>query len=324
VEFISKAKMTAFGYYAPDRVVSNANLEELVETSDEWIVRRTGIRERRFVAENEFTSDICNSAVEDLILRSGSSVQDVDYIIVATVTPDYSFPSVSSRLQNKLGISKAGAIDISAACAGFVHGLILANALVSSGSYKKVLVVGGETLSKIMDFTDRASCVLFGDGAGAALIEYSEKGAFKAVDSGTFGELGGELFRTGLKTAIGSIEDDSGKIRQNGKAVFKWATSSIPRAIKDMFSCLNLSISDIDWFIPHSANIRIIESISQSLDIDSKKVLASIENFGNTSSASIPLALFPAIAKGQVREGDLALLVGYGGGLVWSATIIQI
>jgi len=324
VEFISKAKIAAFGYYAPKRVVTNEDMENLVETSDEWIVRRTGISQRHFAADDEFTSDMCFHAVEDLIARSGALIKDVDYIIVATVTPDYSFPSVSSLLQDRLGIRKTSAIDISAACAGFVHGLILANALVTSGSYKKVLVVGGETLSKIMDYGDRASCVLFGDGAGAALIEYSEKGSFRAVDSGTFGELGGELFRTGLKTEIGGIQDDTAKIRQNGKAVFKWAVSSIPRAMRDMFSGLNLSISDVDWFVPHSANMRIIEAISESLEIESTKVLSSIAQFGNTSSASIPLALFPEIAKGRVKKGDLVLLVGYGGGLVWSAAIIHV
>jgi 3-oxoacyl-[acyl-carrier-protein] synthase-3 len=324
VKFQSRARITAMGSYAPSDVVTNASLEKIVETNDEWIVRRTGVKERRKAGTNEYTSDICFEAVRDLIRSSDCDIHDVDCIIVATVTPDYHFPSVAAQLQYKLGIAKTGAVDINAACAGFVHGLILANALVTSGSYRKILVVGGETLTKITDYSDRATCILFGDGAGAALIEYSDPGAFMAVDSETFGESGRELFRTALRKDIDGIVDSSGFLRQNGRAVYKWAISTLPDAIAQLLRKADLSVSTIDWVVLHSANLRIVEAVTESAGIPPEKVLESIVQYGNTSSASIPLALVPAFRAGKVKPGQTALLLGYGGGLVWFGVILRI
>lgn len=325
VTFSSKARVTAAGVYAPPQIVTNHDLERVLETSDEWIVRRTGIRQRRASAAGQYTSDLCHEAVRDLAAASGKSLADVDHIIVATATPDYHFPSVAAILQHRLGVQSAGAIDISAACAGFAHGLIYANALITSGTCRKVLVVGGEVLSKAVEPADRSTSVLFGDGAGAVLLEHGEPGSFIAVDCDTQGEYGGSLYRTSLKSEVPGVSDvRTGVIRQEGRSVYKWATSVIPAAIERLLAKARMTVADIDWFVPHSANMRIIEAIASKLDAPLDKFLSSVEMFGNTSSASIPLALIPAMRDGRVHPGDRVLLIGFGGGLVWSAAILTV
>lgn len=321
---LSRARVTAFGRYVPERVMTNADLEKIVDTSNEWIVQRTGIVERRVAAADEYTSHMCQQAALDLQRANGANLRDVDYIVTATVTPDYPFPSVAALIQHRLGIENAAAIDISAACAGFVHGLNLANALVSSGTARKVLVLAGESLSKILDYSDRATCILFGDGAAAALVEAADAGAFLAVDADTDGAMAGELYCTGLCQSMGQTRDEGRKVRQNGRAVYRWAVSTIPEAIRRLLDKAGLGVDDIDWFIPHSANLRIIESICETTGIGLEKTLTSIQRFGNTSSASIPLALTPAIRDGRVRPGQTLLMVGFGGGLVWAGNIIRL
>jgi len=318
------SKITAFGTYAPEKIVDNHYFEELIDTNDEWIVTRTGIKTRHVAQEGELASDLCVSAVEDMMAKSGKAVKDVDFIIVCTTSPDQTMPNTSSRVQDKMGIENAGCNDIYAACAGFVYGLQIAHGFINAGVYKKVLVIGAETLSRITDFKDRTSCILFGDGAGAALIEPSEEEHFLSFNSGTDGHMGHELYLTRENRIINGLDSDTtGKIIQNGKAVFKWAVGNIPIKIRDLISKANLELKDIDFIIPHSANLRILEAISRDLKYPMEKIPESVTDHGNTSSASIPLALEKEIASGKIKPGMTVLMIGFGGGLTFAGTIVK-
>jgi 3-oxoacyl-[acyl-carrier-protein] synthase-3 len=321
----AKARITAIGTYVPERRLTNFELEQMVDTSDEWIVQRTGIRERRIAGPSEYTSDLCVAAVKDLIERYGKSVSDVDFIIVATTTPDYPFPSVSSQIQARCGIEQAGAIDISAACAGFTYGLHLASGLIASGLHKKVLVVGGETLSKVTDYHDRTTCILFGDGAGAVLVERDEEvSGFLAAHVGAKGEGGVHLYRSGLSKQMGEKElAGNGCIVQNGREVYRWAATTVPVGMRKVMEKSSLQLADVDWFIPHSANLRMVESICEKSGFPMERALYSMEYYGNTSSASIPLALDKGLKDGKVKTGDVLLMYGFGGGLVHAGLLLR-
>ena len=318
------AQITAISAYAPKKRVTNQDFEKTINTNDEWIVSRTGIKERHYASETEFTSNLCVAAARLLEKENSASLVDVDFVIVATITPDQIFPSVSSQVTHQLGLNNAGAMDISAACAGWIYGLIMAQSFIDSGMYKKILVFGGETLTKITDFTDRTSCILFGDGAGVALVECGiEKKFYKGI-TGTNGEGGKDLYMTHLSDIInGEKVNDTRKLVQNGKAVFKWAVTTVSEKIKELLVLNNLSIEDIDWFIPHSANMRIIEAIGTNIGIGREKTLESIQMYGNTSSASIPLAFYEGLCSGKVKKGDKILLFGFGGGLSYAGTIVE-
>ncbi|MEP5610776.1 MAG: beta-ketoacyl-ACP synthase III [Cyclobacteriaceae bacterium] len=318
------SKITAFGTYVPEKIVDNHHFEELIDTNDEWIVTRTGIKTRHVAREDELASDLCVSAVEDMMAKSGKEVKDVDFVIVCTTSPDQTMPNTASRVQDKMGIENAGCNDIYAACAGFVYGLQIAHGFVNAGVYKKVLVIGAETLSRITDFKDRTSCILFGDGAGAALLEPSEEEHFLSFNSGTDGHLGHELYLTRENRIINGLDSDPiGKIIQNGKAVFKWAVGNIPIKIRDLVSKANLELEDIDFIVPHSANLRILEAISRDLKYPMEKIPESVTDHGNTSSASIPLALEKEIASGKIKPGMTVLMIGFGGGLTFAGTIVK-
>jgi len=318
--------MTAIGTYVPDKKLTNFDLEKIVETNDEWIVSRTGIKERRMSQENEFTSDLCISAVKDLMYRYNKNIEDVDMILVATSTPDFSFPSVSSIIQNELNIHKTGAIDISAACAGFVYALHTAHAYITSGQHDKILVIGADTLSKITDYTDRSTCILFGDGAGAVLIEKEEQSdSFLGFDLGSDGSQAHNVYRTGISNKVNDIElVDSQLLVQNGREVFRWVVRNIPESIKRISQKTQIHLNDIDWFIPHSANLRMIEPLCEKLDYPIEKTLYSLEKFGNTSAASIPLALDLGIRKGMVKNEDKVLMHGFGSGLVYAGQLLKL
>ena len=316
-------KITGFGTYVPERIIDNHYYEQKIDTSDEWIVTRTGIKERRFAQKNEYVSDLCVKAIKKM-QTEGHNIQDIDFILVCTTSPDQTMPNTASRIQNKLNIKNAGCIDVYAACAGFVYGLQLANGLVMSGAYKKVLVCASETLSKITDFEDRTSCILFGDGAGVALVEPSDKQQFIVFNSGTEGEYGKDLYLSNSKKTLDGIEmKTNGKIIQNGKSVFKWAIASIPKKIRDLLTKANMRLEDIDYIIPHSANIRILDVIVKDIQCPPEKILESITYFGNTSSASIPLAIDQAIKIGKIKKGHRLLLIGFGGGLTFAGTILE-
>ena len=311
--FQSKARLVAIGSYVPGEVISNADLEKMVDTDNEWIVRRTGIERRHRAAPDESTSDLAIAAAGDLLARYPSvDASRIDGIIVATTTPDMPFPSVASKVQQAIGAARCMAVDISAACAGFVSALQMANGLILSGSYRSVLVIGAETLTKITDYTDRSTCILFGDGAGAVLVEADESGAFLASNAMTDGSGGMQVYCSPHE-----------KIVQNGREVYKWALSTVPDGVRDLLDQADLSVGDIDWFVPHSANLRMIEAICERLEISSDKALQSVVNNGNTSAATIPLALDAASKEGRLRPGQLVALYGFGSGLTQSGLLLR-
>jgi 3-oxoacyl-[acyl-carrier-protein] synthase-3 len=320
------ARLAAIGAYVPARQVDNKYFESIIETTDEWIVSRTGIRTRYYAAEQEFTSDLCVAAVDDLRRSySGDTLDDVDMIIVSTVSPDQPMPSVAALIQHRCGFSRAGAIDVYAACAGFTYGLILAQGLITAGTHRKILVFGAETLSKLTDFEDRTSCMLFGDGAGVVVIEAvaDGQGNLGAGLTGAYGAGGPDLYISGLADDIEGFEvKKNRKIVQNGRRVFKWAVQTVSQEIPTVLAKNNLTLDDIDWFVPHSANMRIIEAICSEIGLPPERTLESIANFGNTSSASIPLAVYQGVRDGRVKSGDRLLLFGFGGGLAYAATVV--
>lgn len=317
------SQITAFGTYVPEKIIDNHYFEGLIDTNDEWIISRTGIKTRRYSKDGEYTSDLAYKAVQNLIEKSGNDISDVDFIVVCTTSPDQPMPNAASRVQYKLGIQNAGCNDIYAACAGFVYGLQMAHGFVNSGVYKKVLVIGSETLSKITDMSDRTSCILFGDGAGAALVEPGED-QFLAFNSGTNGDLGHDLYLSHKKNSINGVGiNPNGKIVQNGRSVFKWAVGNIPIKIRELVEKAGLTLADIDYIVPHSANLRIIEAIAKSLDFPMEKVPESVTEFGNTSSASIPIAIEKSMKNGGIKKDDIVLMIGFGGGLTFAGTIVR-
>lgn len=309
----------------PAKAISNHDFEQIIDTNDEWIVSRTGIKMRYHTTENEFTSDLCVRAVEDLVANHHVTLDDVDMILVATVTPDQPMPSMACRVQHRLGLHRAGALDVYAACAGFGYGIVMAKGLISGGSHRKILVLGAETLSKVTDFTDRTSCVLFGDGAGAVLIEADETGnVLPGCITGASGEGGADLYISGYATEIDGLQlNMSRKIVQNGRKVFKWAVTTVADQMQKLAAMNGLTMNDIDWFVPHSANLRIIEAICKEVSYPLDKVLESIVDYGNTSSASIPLALCRGIRDGRVKPGDRIMMFGFGGGLAYAGVIFE-
>ncbi|WP_263298724.1 ketoacyl-ACP synthase III [Planococcus sp. 4-30] len=322
---ISKARITAIGSYVPEKRLTNRRLEELVETNDEWIVQRTGIRERRIAADTEFTSDISIKAAENLMERYGKSLDDVDMIIVCTMTPDFKTPSVSALVQAKLGIKNTGAIDLNAACSGFTYGLHMANGLITAGLNKKILVIGAETFSKILDYGDRSTCILFGDGGGAVLVEYDEeKPSFIEYHMGTNGELAHNLYCTDLSTSMfGNELAVNGFVNQNGREVYKWAVNTVPKGMKALMEKAGFETDQVDWFVPHSANLRIIESICSRNALPLERTIYSLEYYGNTSAASIPLSLDKGVREGKIKSGDKLLLYGFGGGLTHAGMLVN-
>jgi 3-oxoacyl-[acyl-carrier-protein] synthase-3 len=320
------AKITVLSSYVPEQVITNKWFEDKIETQEEWIVSRTGISERRFAAEDQFTSDLCIKAVENMFRENPTAlIKEVDFIIVATTTADQVMPSMASRVQNYFGIPNTGCVDLMAACAGFVYGILLAKGLIASGSHKKILVIGAETLSKFTDFSDRTSCILFGDAAGAALIEPADKPGIGCSIAGTDGSHGKDLYLSQHNQRIDGEEmAANGKIHQNGRVVYKWAVQNMGQKIMELLAVNNLKLGDLDWIILHSANLRIIEAVALSINYPMAQMLTSIERFGNTSSASIPLAWDLAAKAGKVKKGDKALLLGFGGGLTYAGVIVEI
>lgn len=322
---MSKARITAIGSYVPEKRLTNHDIEALVETNDEWIVQRTGIRERRIAEDHEYTSDISIKAVENLMVRYDKSVADVDMVIVCTMTPDMKTPSVAALVQAKLGIPNTGAIDLNAACAGFAYGLHMANGLIASGLNKKILVIGAETFSKIIDYKDRSTCILFGDGGGAVLVEKDEhRSSFIASHMGTNGEQANNLYCSNLSNRLfGEELEVNGFVAQNGREVYKWAVTTVPIGINALLEKANVTANEIDWFVPHSANLRIIESISKRSELPLERTVYSLEYFGNTSAATIPLSLDKGMQEGKIGPEDKLLIYGFGGGLTHAGLVLS-
>ncbi|CEI84560.1 3-oxoacyl-[acyl-carrier-protein] synthase 3 [Oceanobacillus oncorhynchi subsp. incaldanensis] len=301
------------GHYLPTNVVTNHDLEKIVDTNDEWIRTRTGIHERRLATDDIDTSDMAYHASIEALKDANVKAEDIDLILVATVTPDTAFPSIACLIQDRLGAVNAAAMDVGAACAGFMYGVITANQFIAAGTYKNVLVVGSEKLSKITDWTDRSTCVLFGDGAGAAVIgEVSEGKGILSFELGANGAGGKELYL--------NKEDH---IIMNGREVFKFAVRQMPESTIHVVEKIGLSREDVDYLVPHQANIRIMEAARERLGISEDKMAKSIERFGNNSSASIPMALSEAVKEGKIKDNDLIVLVGFGGGLTWGAVAMR-
>lgn len=317
-------RAAALGMYAPEHVITNDDLATMVETSDEWIVQRTGIKTRRRVAENEYASDLAINAVRDM-LRAHPDVdpRSIDYVIVSSTTPDYVYPSIAALLQDRLGIpTSCGAIDISAACAGFCAAMNLGAALIASDQARNVLLVATEALTRSIDYTDRATCVLFGDGAAAMLLARDERSALAGMDSGSDGSAGPSLYRTAMRRDIGGIVDESGLLRQVGRDVYRWVLENIPAAVDRILDRAGMSLDEVDWFIPHSANMRMIEALCKRINFPLERTLTSMVEYGNTSAVSIPLALIPAVRNGTIKRGDRILMIGFGGGLVSAGAVL--
>lgn len=315
------------GKYVPEKILTNADLEKMVDTNDEWIVSRTGIRERHIASSEQATSDLAYEAAIRALESAGLTAEDLELIIIATITPDTMFPSTACILQDKLGAKKAAAFDLSAACSGFVYGMATANGFIQTGMYKNALVIGADTLSRITDYTDRNTCVLFGDGAGAVILgEVPEGRGFLSFDLGAEG-AGGDLLKlegggSRLPASNETVQDGKHFIYMNGREVFKFAVRVMGTATEEVLRKAGKTKEDIDLFVPHQANIRIIQSAMQRLSLPEEKCVVNVDKYANTSAASIPLALVEAAEDGRIKEGDTVLLVGFGGGLTWGASVI--
>ncbi|HEY6255173.1 MAG TPA: beta-ketoacyl-ACP synthase III [Xanthobacteraceae bacterium] len=313
------------GSYLPSRVVTNSDLSRMVDTSDEWIVQRTGIRERRIAAEGETTSQMGIKAARAALANAGIDASTIDLVVLATSTPDNTFPASAVAIQAELGITQGAAFDLQAVCSGFVFSLATVDALLRSGAFKRALVIGSETFSRILDWTDRTTCVLFGDGAGAVVIEGAPQPGTRE-DRGILtshlrsdGRYRSKLYVDGGPSSTGTI----GHLRMEGRAVFKHAVAMISDVIEDAFAATGYGAQDIDWFVPHQANKRIIDDSAHKLGIAPEKVILTVENHGNTSAASIPLALAVGVADGRIKRGNLVLLEAMGGGFTWGATLLR-
>ncbi|MFD2042698.1 beta-ketoacyl-ACP synthase III [Ornithinibacillus salinisoli] len=302
------------GHYAPTKVLTNKDLEKIVDTSDEWIRTRTGIEERRIAEDDMDTSEMAFQASLVALEEANVRGEELDLILVATVTPDTPFPSVSCMLQQKLGAVNAAAMDISAACAGFMYGMVTAKQFIESNVYKKVLVIGAEKLSKITDWEDRNTCVLFGDGAGAAVIgEVSDDKGILSFELGSNGSGGEHLYQ----------DANTGHLKMNGREVFKFAVRQMPESSVNVIEKIGYNKEDVDYLIPHQANIRIMEAAREKLGISEDRMATTIKKYGNNSSASIPMALSEGVKSGRIKDDDLVVLVGFGAGLTWGAIALR-
>ena len=322
---VMRSVVLGCGAYLPSRVVTNADLAKTLATSDEWIVQRTGIRERRVAAAGEHTSDMAVHAARAALVHAGVDAQSIDLIILGTSTPDRTFPASAVAVQAALGITQGAAFDLQAVCSGFVYGLATADALLKAGTFKRALVLGSETFSRIVDWTDRTTCVLFGDGAGAVVLELQTQPGTRE-DRGILtshlrsdGRYQSKLYADGGVSTTGT----AGVVRMEGRAVFKHAVAMITDVIDEAFKATGYAAKDIDWFVPHQANKRIIDDSAHKLGIDPKKVVITVDRHGNTSAASIPLALCDAVADGRIKRGDLVLLEAMGGGFTWGSVLLR-
>lgn len=318
-------RITGWGMYIPQRILTNQELAGVIDTSDAWIRARTGIRERRIAGDHETASTMGIEAGRHAIAVAGILPEDLELVIAATVTPEQIFPSCASRVQHGLGAQKAAAFDLNAACSGFVYALVTACQFIASGAYKKVLVIGSEVYSRILDWRDRSTCVLFGDGAGAVVLEASSEPAgplsFVLGSDGGGADL---LYVPGICGApASSVSDGHCYLHMNGQEVFRFAVTTVCEATRQAVAAAGIGIEDIDLFIPHQANRRIIQAVARNLGLASEKVFINVERYGNTSAASIPIALCEAVEQGRLKAGHNVVLVGFGGGLTWAAMVLQ-
>jgi len=316
-------KIASVGHYAPADILTNEDLEKVLDTSDEWITTRTGMKRRHIATADQATSDLCLAAARRALAKTQLSAGDIDCYVVATVTPDFIFPATACIVASKLGASDKAAFDIEIACSGFIYGLTVASGLIRAGVYKRVMLIGAETLSKIVDRSDRATAVLFGDGAGAVILEAAQTDSFLSSELGSDGSRP-ELLRVaagGSRHTLTPAAYEAGEqyLRMEGREVFKFAVTKMIDATDSALRKANLAKTDLNWLIPHQANKRIIDAAAKYLDMPAEKVIVNIQEYGNTSAASIPIALSEAVESGKIKDGDIIVFVGFGGGLSWGA-----
>ncbi len=315
------SQIISSGSYLPQKIVTNFDLEKSIDTTNEWIMERTGISQRHIAADDELTSDIGYYAAKNALQKSGLNPEDIDLIILATTTPDLTFPSTATTIQSKLGAKNAFAFDIQAVCSGFVYALNIADNFIKVGQAKNVLVIGADILSRIVNWSDRNTCILFGDGAGAVVLQ--------AVEDENIGIIAANLYSDGslnsiLNTSGGvSSSKDSGFIQMQGKEVFKHAVDKMAKSVVDVLAKVGLQTTDINWLIPHQANSRILAGIAKKLNIAEEKIVMTVANHANTSAASIPLALDSVLQKNQIKKGDIVVFEALGGGLTWGAIAVR-
>ena len=319
----ARVSITGLGCYVPERVLSNADLEQLVDTSDEWIMTRTGIRERRIAAPEQALSDLALPACRDALAEAGVEPRDVDLLVVATVTPDMMFPSTGALLADELGATDAAAYDLSAGCTGFMYALAQAYGMIAGGLSQRALVVGGDVLSRILDWSDRSTLVLFGDGAGAVVLERVERGGFLGFELGADGGGGVHLSLPGSGSRVEAEAAANGYVHMNGREVFKFATRVLVSSAEVLLERCSLAIGDVDVYVPHQANVRIIDHAAKKLGVPLERVVVNVDRYGNTSSGSIPLALADARQDGRLAEGKLVLMTGMGAGLTWGSALMH-
>lgn len=322
---VRRSVMLGCGSYLPDHVLTNGDLARKVDTSDEWIVQRTGIHERRIAASGELTSHLAVNAARSALAHAHVDAQTIDLIVLATSTPDNTFPASAVSVQAELGITHGAAFDLQAVCSGFVYGLATADGLLKSGAFSHALVIGAETFSRILDWTDRSTCVLFGDGAGAVVLEAQqqpdsrEARGILTVHLRSDGRYKSKLYVDGGPSSTGTV----GHLRMEGREVFRHAVAMITDVVEDAFKATGYTAEDVDWFIPHQANKRIIDGSARKLGIAPAKIITTVDRHGNTSAASIPLALADALAERRVKRGDLLLFEAMGGGFTWGAALVR-
>jgi len=321
-----RSKVVGCGSYLPEKVLTNADLAKMVETSDEWIVERSGIRERRIAAEGEFTSHLATKASQAALDKAGLKASDIDLIVLATATPDETFPATATTVQANLGMTKGAAFDVQAVCSGFVYALSVADSMIRAGNAGRALVIGAETFSRILDWKDRTTCVLFGDGAGALVLEADDAAKGDASDRGL---LASRLHSDGTKHDLLYVDGGpsstktTGHLRMEGREVFKHAVTNLAGVVREVLGDAKLSIDQVDWLVPHQANKRILDGTARKLGLDPAKVVVTVEKHGNTSAASVPLALDVAVGDGRIKTGDLLLLEAMGGGFTWGACLLR-
>ena len=312
------------GSYLPEKKLTNAELEKMVDTTDEWIQTRTGIRQRSIAAEGETTSDLAYAAVTEAIASAGIDANEIDLIVVATTTPDLVFPSTATLVQKRLGIRGCPAFDIQAVCAGYIYGLDVVDKYIRSGASKCALLIGAETFSRIVDWSDRGTCVLFGDGAGAMVIKADDQPGIITSHihaDGNYKEL--LWVPVGVSTASTEVEQGRAYTRMKGNEVFRWAVTAMSDIASEALRTAGLEVSDVDWVVPHQANVRIIQAISKRLKVPMEKMIVTVGEHGNTSAASIPLAFDVAVRDGRIKPGDTVLLEGFGGGFTWGSVLLR-
>lgn len=317
------ARIIGTGSYLPEKVLTNADMEKIVETTDEWIRERTGITQRHIAADDQFTSDLAFEAAKNALDAAGKTAQDIDLIIVATTTPDVIFPSTACLLQQKLDIHGCAAFDVQAVCTGFVYALGVADNFIKAGSAKCALVVGAETLSRILDWSDRTTCVLFGDGAGAVVVEASDEPGILSSHlhaDGSYEHLLNVPF--GVSNGIDKLKAGEAFVTMKGNEVFKMAVNTLGRIVDETLAANKMSKSDVDWLVPHQANIRIINATAKKLRMSSDHVVVTVDKHGNTSAASVPLALDAAVRDGRIKQGETVLLEAFGGGFTWGSALV--